>query len=137
MVAAARVTLPASTVFLQAVQLRAHIDHCDHAAYLISATFAELAQSISQEQAQQLARSLPSEFSEMLVNHQDVPEGVDGPEFATRVANSAFLLNRQRATDQVRAVFRVIYQSVPRGGLDSVIAQLPLDVAVLFGTRDD
>ena len=106
--------------FISEVRGRTSAEDREEAEQFANATLQTLGERIGQDESDQLASELPTEFTDDLLRGAPVRFGVD--EFVERVDDATDVEVREA---DVRGVFAVLDDAVSAGELDDVRARLP------------
>lgn len=124
--------------FVQRVQQYAELDSADGAERLTEVVLATLGEQLYRTELAKLEAQLPKDMHGMLFaeqppeqTRQDVQQ-VSLEEFYNRVSARADV-GYPEATEQAKAVIRVLQEAVSAGEIADVRAKLPDDYAELFG----
>ncbi len=119
--------------FIGQVHHRAHLSSKGQAVAAVRATLTTLAQRLTPEETKDLAAQLPQEIAVYLRGGDQLgPERLAVHEFLQRVAGREHV-DMATANFHARVVLSMIKESVSKGELDDVLAQLPDEYHPLFG----
>ncbi len=119
--------------FLEQVQQRAGLSTQKEADRLARATMSTLSERVTAGQVDDLSPALPPELRTELGRFSGQARSFDKLGFLDRVSGEIESVDLEETEKQVRAVFAVLRQWAPSGELDDTLAQLPQDLAALFG----
>lgn len=117
--------------FVQDVQQRTGLDY-RQAHQLARSTLKTLGETISAQQARQLARWLPLELAQRLAIQTGDSTRVSPNAFLEKIGGQITVSDHDGLTGQIRGTLQAVRDTAPAGALDDTIARLPKQLAALF-----
>lgn len=116
------------------VRRRAGLERDEEAERVVRATMHKLGARISSGQARDLAAVLPPELGEELTNHGTrQATSVDKHELIDQISAEIHSVDAETVEEHVAVVLHTVRQWAPDTELDDTLAQLPPQLAALFG----